>query len=162
VVVDTFSYLTDSDHLPGGITLFLTQDDSTFLFSVPNLDPDSWYMIPGAARQAEVLFSGWYVGLEEDPIRSPGRAGMAVSPSIVTGQMMVRLQRVGTGRPSVQIHDAVGNLVRLLDCAAGPDGTATATWKREDEYGRIVPEGVYFCRHASGDAIAVRKVLVAH
>ena len=79
----------------------------------------------------------------------------------MTGQMTVRLQPVGTGRPVVEIHDAVGNVVRSLGCIAGSDGIATATWNRKDESGRLVPEGIYFCRHAGADVIAVRKVLVA-
>jgi flagellar hook assembly protein FlgD len=76
--------------------------------------------------------------------------------------MTVRLQPVGTGRPAVEIHDAAGNLVRSLDCAMEADGAATAAWNRDDDRGRRVPEGVYFCRYAAADVIAVRKVLVAH
>jgi flagellar hook assembly protein FlgD len=76
--------------------------------------------------------------------------------------MTVRLQPVGNSRPVVEIHDAVGNVIRSLDCTAGTDGMATATWNREDEFGQLVPEGVYFCRYAAADVIAVRKVLVAH
>jgi hypothetical protein len=53
-------------------------------------------------------------------------------------------------------------LVRSLGCTAGADGAATATWNREDEFGRLVPEGVYFCRYAASDVIAVRKIIVAH
>jgi flagellar hook assembly protein FlgD len=78
------------------------------------------------------------------------------------GQMTIRLQTVGTSRPVVQIHDAVGNVVRSLGCTAGAEGAATATWNREDDRGRLVPEGVYFCRYANADVVAVRKVLVAH
>jgi flagellar hook assembly protein FlgD len=62
----------------------------------------------------------------------------------------------------VEIHDAVGNVVRSLDCTAGADGVATATWNHEDDHGRLVPEGVYFCRYAAAGGAAVRKVLVTH
>jgi hypothetical protein len=84
------------------------------------------------------------------------------SPSVVTGRMSVRLQPAGPGRPVVEIHDAVGNVVRALDCTVGANGLATATWGREDWLGRIVPEGVYFCRYAASGVVAVRKVLVTH
>jgi hypothetical protein len=108
-----------------------------------------------------------FYGAEEPGVEEPGLAAapqprLAVSPSVVTGQMTVRLQPVGTGRPAVEIYDAVGNVVRSLSCTAGADGVATATWNREDEFGRLVPEGVYFCRYAAANVIAVRKVLVAH
>jgi flagellar hook assembly protein FlgD len=76
--------------------------------------------------------------------------------------MSVRLRPDGTARPVIEIHDAAGNVVRSLGCTAGTDGAATATWNREDDFGQLVPEGVYFCRYAEADVIAVRKVLVAH
>jgi flagellar hook assembly protein FlgD len=76
--------------------------------------------------------------------------------------MAIRLQPVGNGRQVVEIHDAVGNVIRSLDCCAGTNGVATATWNREDDRGRLVPEGIYFCRYAGAGVVAVRKVLVAH
>jgi hypothetical protein len=102
------------------------------------------------------------LGVAESNSGVEARQRLVVSPSVVTGQMTVRLQPVGTSTAVVEIHDAAGNVVRSLNCAAGANGTATATWNREDDFGRIVPEGVYFCRYAASGAVAVRKVLVAH
>jgi hypothetical protein len=62
----------------------------------------------------------------------------------------------------VVVHDAAGNVIRSLSCTAEANGAATATWNREDEFGRLVPEGVYFCRYAASGVVAVRKVLVTH
>jgi len=160
-IVDTFHFLPERYDLPMVITLFLMQDDSTLLYPIPGLVFDTWYMIPGAPRQAKVLI-GWWTGLEENLRPLLGRTDLTVSPSIVTEQMTARLQPGGTGRPVVEIHDAAGNVVRSLDCTAGAGGFASATWNREDESGRLVPKGVYFCRYAEADVIAVRKVLVAH
>jgi len=101
-------------------------------------------------------------GVEESKPSAERLPRLSVSPSVVTRQMTVRLQPVGTSRQVVEIYDAVGNVVRSLDCIAGTDGAATATWNREGEFGRLVPEGAYFCRYAAADVIAVRKVLVAH
>jgi hypothetical protein len=160
-VVDTFSYQSESLLTPIVVTFFLLQDDSALVFGIPNFTVDSWYIIPGSPREAEVMFSG-FAGLEEDRHRMSGRAGLTVSPSVVTGQMTLRVQPVATGRPVVQIHDAAGNVIRSLGCTAGADGVATATWNREDDRGRLIPEGVYFCRCSGADVIATRKVLVAH
>ena len=88
---------------------------------------------------------GGYPGVEESKPLSERPLFLVVSPSVVTRQLTVRLQPVGTGRPVVEIHDAVGNVVRSLDCSPGPDGVATAKWNREDEFGRLVSEGIYFC-----------------
>jgi hypothetical protein len=126
--------------------------------------PDTWYRIGFGVVTSFVEF-GEYPdpGAIEEPNPLAGRPlSLAVSPSVVTGQMAIRLRPIGTGRQAVEMHDVVGNVVRSLDCATGSDGVATATWNREDKFGRLVPEGVYFCRYASGDAIAVQKVLVAH
>jgi hypothetical protein len=128
------------------------------MFSYPK--PDTWYWVD-FSEMASVLFYGDY-GVEESKPTVPLLPRLTVSPSVVTGHMTVRLQPIRTRRPVVEIHDAVGNGVRSLDCATGADGIATATWNREDESGRPVPEGVYFCRYAAADVIAVRKVLVAH
>jgi FlgD Ig-like domain len=106
----------------------------------------------------------WYgeIGVEESKSVADARQCLVVSPSVVTGQMTVRLQSVATGSAVVEIHDATGNVIRSLNCTPTANGNATATWNREDDFGRLVPEGVYFCRYAASGAAAVRKVLVAH
>ncbi len=128
---------------------------------ISNPLPNTWYELPVGIVKPLVMF--WHgAGVEESKpgVERPER--LAVSPSIVTGQMAVRLRPVGTSRPVVEIHDAAGNVVRSIDCTVGASGTATATWNREDDFGRLVPEGVYFCRYAAAGMVAVRKVLVAH
>jgi len=126
-------------------------------------DTSTWYRLCLSVVVSQVKFYGTgYGGVEESKPMVERLHCLAVSPSVVTRQMMVSLRHVGTGRPVIEIHDAVGNVVRSLDCTAGTDGVATATWNREDDLGRLVPEGVYFCRYAAADVIAVRKVLVAH
>ncbi len=124
--------------------------------------PDTWYRLSSLLPITPfVMFYGDY-GIEESEPAAGGQPRLAVSPSVVVGQMTIKLQPVGNGRPMVEMHDAVGNVVRSLVCTAGADGVATTTWDRKDESGRLVPEGIYFCRYAVGDIIAVRKVLVAH
>jgi hypothetical protein len=121
----------------------------------------TWYRI-GLGGMASLVEFVVHYGVEEPRSVVERQQCLAVSPSVVTGQMTVKLLPVGTGRQVVEIHDAVGNVIRSLGCTAGTDGAATATWNREDDFGRLVPDGVYFCRYAASDVIAVRKVLVAH
>jgi hypothetical protein len=131
-------------------------------WTIVHPEPDRWYPIGFSLNPPYLWLYGTGYGVEESrPLVAP-TPRLAVSPSVVTGQMSVRLQPVGTGRPVVEIYDATGNVVRSLDCTAGTDDVATATWNREDDHGRLVPEGIYFCRYAASDVIAVRKVLVAH
>ena len=144
-------------------SLVLSGDVNGFPTDVTIPDPkaDTWYSI-GVGIFVPLVQFGYYPGVEESKPVGERLQCLAVSPSVVTGQMTIRLQPVGTGRPVVEIHDAVGNVIRSLGCTAGTGGLATATWNREDDRGRLVPEGVYFCRYAAAGVVAVRKVLVAH
>ena len=146
---------------PLSIRWFAIVNDSPVARSIYPPKTDTWYYVRFSVPSPIVKF--WRdPGVEESKplVERPPR--LSVSPSVVTRQMNVRLQPVEMSKPVVQIHDAAGNVVRSLGCTAGTDGAATATWNREDEFGRLVPEGVYFCRYAASDVIAVRKVLVTH
>jgi hypothetical protein len=150
------------DRLQWGETIVLHGMVSGFAVhpSFTHYQPDTWYPIGSGAVTSYVQFYAILDVEESKPVAAP-LPRVTVSPSVVTGQMTVRPLPVGTGRQVVQIHDAVGNVVRSLDCTASADGAATATWNREDDRGHLAPEGVYFCRYAAPDVIAVQKVLVA-
>jgi hypothetical protein len=121
-----------------------------------------WYdFMPVPPPPPKAMFYG-ETGVEESKSAIEPRPCLSVSPSVVTAQMTVRLQYGRPGRPVVEVLDAAGNLIRSLNCTAGANGLATATWHREDGLGHVVPGGVYFCRYAGSGAGAVRKVLVAH
>ena len=146
---------------PAGITLHGSFNGFPQDIPISNPLPNTWYDLPVGIVKPSVMF--WQgAGVEEpNPVVEHPRS-LDVSPSVVIGQMAIRLQPVGNGRQVVEIHDAVGNVIRSLDCSAGTNGVATATWNREDDRGRLVPEGIYFCRYAGAGVVAVRKVLVAH
>ncbi len=158
--VDTFTF-NGVPALPDTLVMHGSEQGFPFhkWFVYPK--PDTWYMFTIGIVRAKVMFYGDYGGVGESKSMVECQPCLAVNPGVVTAQMMVRLQPVGAGRQVVEIHDVVGNVIRSLDCTAGTDGAAAATWNREDNHGRLVPEGVYFCRHAAADVIAVRKVLVA-
>ena len=158
--VDTFDF-PDLLNWPTNIVLYGHTGVGPNITTIPNPVIGHWYNIQTGGDGALVMFYG-ADGVEERRLAVESQQHMLVSPSVVTGQMTVRLQPAGPGRPVVDIHDAVGNVVRSLDCATGADGVATATWNREDDHGRLAPEGVYFCRYAAAGVIAVRKILVAH
>jgi hypothetical protein len=121
----------------------------------------TWYPFGAGSHPAFVLFYSTEPAVEESRPAEP-RHHLNVSPSVVTRQMTVRLQPAAPGKSVVEIHDAVGNVVRSLNCTTGPNGIATTTWNREDGFGRVVPEGIYFCRYAASGVVAVRKVLVTN
>jgi hypothetical protein len=157
---DTFLF-TGVSGSPATISMYGTVAGFASKLELTHPLPDTWYRFGMGVQAPPVKFFG-EIGVEEPRSVVERLQSLAVSPSVVTGQMTIRLQPVGAGRPVVEIHDAVGNVIRSLDCTAGASGFATATWNRRDDFGRLVPEGVYFCRYAASGAAAVRKVLVAH
>jgi len=159
IVLDTFDF-PDIAAWPFGVTLKGTIAGSPNTTNFLSPVADSWYpfLWPIEPAPKAMFYSMQGVGESRSAIEPLQR--LKVSPSVVAGQMTIRLQPVGTSRPEVEIRDAAGNLIRALDCVAGASGLATATWNREDRFGRLVPEGVYFCQYPA--AGAVRKVLVTH
>ena len=157
---DTFNF-TGVSGSPATISMWGTVAGFPAQLVLTHPLPDTWYRFGISVVAPLVKFFG-EIGVEEPRSVVERLQSLAVSPSVVTGQMMIRLQPVGASRPVVEIHDAVGNVIRSLDCTNGASGVATATWNRQDNFGRLVPEGVYFCRYAASGAAAVRKVLVAH
>jgi hypothetical protein len=158
---DTFHF-EDVPVRPGSIMLYGTVNSIPANTLIQNPKLDTWYHVGLGVVHSLVEFTGEEVGVEQSRPGAERLRCLAVSPSVVTGQMTVRLQPIGTSSPVVEIHDAVGNVVRSLSCTAGASGVATATWNRKDDFGRLVPEGVYFCRYAASGVAAVRKVLVTH
>jgi len=62
-------------------------------------------------------------------------------------------------RTILDIYDLQGRLtVRLLD-AVLPAGRQWLQWTSRDEFGRVVPAGVYFFRLRSGDRVQSRKMI---
>jgi hypothetical protein len=159
--LDTFIFVGVPPAWPETIMLCGTVNSFPVNTRIGNPTDQIWYDVGMGVLHAHVQF-GEYPGVEESKPLAERPLFLVVGPSVVTQKMTIRLQPVGTGRPSVEIHDAAGNVIRSLDCMAGADGIATATWNREDDHGRLVPEGVCFCRYAASDVIAVRKVIVAH
>jgi len=159
---DTFKF-PDLAAWPSKVTLIGTIKGMPNVSEFQAPQPDTWYRFQyGSPVAPFAKFTSPPTGLEESRSAFEPLQRLNVSPSVVTGQMTVSLQPTGTGRPVVVIHDAVGNVIRSLDCTAGADGVARTTWNREDGFGRLVPEGIYFCRYAASGVVAVRKVLVTH
>jgi len=159
--VDSFHF-GEVDGWPLGVTLLGTIDLEPNTSEFPAPVADTWYRFTVGTITAPMAMFYGETGVEETGSVTEPRPCLNVSPSVVTSQMTVRVQPFGSGTPVVEVHDAAGNVVRSLNCTAGTNGLATATWNREDGNGHLVPEGVYFCRYAASGAVAVRKILVAH
>lgn len=63
-------------------------------------------------------------------------------------------------RVTLQIHDAMGRVVRALASDEREAGMQNITWNGCDDAGRLVPAGVYYCRLDTGAETVVRTVTV--
>ena len=152
--MDTFDF-PDITRWPDTVVLIGTVDGNDNTSRFPNPVENVWYRFEWGGIVAPMALFYSQVGVEEPRPAIEARPYLEVSPTVVTAKMTVRAP--ATGSPRVEVLDAVGNVVRALNCTDG-----TATWNREDGFGRLVPEGIYFCRYSNSDAVAVRKVLVTH
>jgi len=160
--MDTFHF-PDIARWPDSVELIGTVNAMPNISMFPSPVPYVWYRFTYGSPIAPMALFYSEASNVEEPKSAPGQLQrLDVSPSVVTSRMVVRVQPLGSDRPVVEVYDAAGNVVRSLNCTAGTNGLAEATWNREDGLGHLVPEGVYFCRYATSEAVAVRKVLVAH
>ncbi len=122
---------------------------------------EQWYRVEGCSPPPPKIMFYTQAGVEELP-GAGARPALSVTPSVLTGRALVRGQ-VSAGRPfSLSVFDATGNTVRAFHSAPDPTtGVVEAVWRGRDDAGRVLPEGVYFCRLATDGAVAVRKVLLA-
>jgi len=158
LAVDTFAF-PPIDYSPMQVDLALTVDGNHILLSIPGPMSDTWYVIPSIPTEAKVKFI-WSSGIEENGRRPSEPARLTVIPGIITGTATVRAGHVGIGRCAAEIYDALGNRVRTL--VLQPSGAAaSATWNGDDDRGRRLPEGIYYCRLNDAVGPAVRKLILA-
>ena len=55
---------------------------------------------------------------------------------------------------TLQIYSVVGNLIRVFN-----SGTSTVTWNGKDNYGRLVPAGVYFAMMKNSNNLTVTPIV---
>ena len=107
-----------------------------------------WNRFPDPHDQTQAMFDA-PTGIEEGR-HNPAGLHLAVSPSVVRHAAVILTS--GTG--CVEIVDAAGNAVRTFPAAA------TVRWAADDDAGRALPEGIYFCRLTAGRTAIVRKLVL--
>jgi len=158
--VDTFDFPV-VEYSPLQVDLALTVDGAPTSVSIPGPMADTWYVIPGTPQEAKVMFFWGDVGVGERGQPGHGRAGLTVSPSIVGAGATIRAERVAGTSCAFEFYDAAGNRVRTLRTQASSSGAASATWTGEDDLGRRLPEGIYYCCLDDAANPSVRKLILS-
>jgi hypothetical protein len=99
--------------------------------------------------QTQAMFDA-PTGIEEGR-HNPAGLYLAVSPSVVRDAAVILTS--GTG--CLELVDAAGNAVRIFPAAA------TVRWAADDDAGRALPVGIYFCRLTAGQTAIVCKLILA-
>jgi len=84
---------------------------------------------------------------------------VTAAPNPFAGRCHLRLDAGLAASATARIHDASGRLVRTLVLCPEATGSRVASWDGDDESGRAVPAGVYYCRVTSGGFSSSVKVV---
>jgi hypothetical protein len=121
----------------------------------------------GAAYHALIGF--WQAEIEvgildrEGPVLPEGLVTRleAIAPNPLRGRAQVRYALGAAGPVSLTVHDITGRQVRELVSGPRPAGRHAVDWRGEDDAGRELANGVYFCRFAAGEARTTSKLVLA-
>ena len=164
MVVDSFVCTPPMGFPPTLILLWGALDGTPFSQPIAGVLPDTWYIINNSTPTEAMVRFSWEVvqGVDEQGRPGLGRAGLTVSPSIVRTGATVRAERVANPSCAFVFFDAAGNRVRTLRTQASSTGAASATWNGEDDFGRRLPEGIYYCSLDAAASPSVRKLILSH
>jgi hypothetical protein len=103
-----------------------------------------------------------------DPITGIGQGSNALPPGFAftagpnpaRSQVRIRYAASAAGTAGIAIYDANGRQVRSVPSGAAEPAQRHATWNLDDDSGRPVANGVYFCRLAAGGITLDRKLVV--
>ena len=145
---DTFNF-PPFERWPDMLMISAFVEGQPILQTIPQPERDRWYNLDPPFEQVKVMFQQ-LSGIEERPACA-GRAGLSVQPAVIKDAAVIRA--VGTGL--VEIFDAAGNVVRSFSAPT------ESRWNGDDQLGRRLATGIYFCRLTSDAGRAVCRVVLA-
>jgi flagellar hook assembly protein FlgD len=123
----------------------------------------------GATAEARVshgysgIFSLDTVTAVGDEANSPPQATMlgTIYPNPFNPRTTIGYELVEAATVKLAIYDVRGMQVRLLEAGNRPSGRHQTIWDGQDDKGRAVPTGTYFCRLATPQGSQTRKLTLA-
>ncbi|MEO0081460.1 MAG: M14 family zinc carboxypeptidase [candidate division WOR-3 bacterium] len=85
---------------------------------------------------------------------------LVLNPNPASARVNIKLEAPIQGRSLIYVTDIAGRTVRLLRSDFSRN-QACLTWPLDDESGRLVPDGVYFCRLGTGPSPVLHKLIIA-
>ena len=84
----------------------------------------------------------------------------APAPNPFGSRVAIRYSLAAPGPVALQIYDRVGRLVRDFAVAGAARGIYSATWDGRDARGRLLANGVYFCRMTAEEYQGTQKLVL--
>jgi hypothetical protein len=124
---------------------------------------------PLAGANFRALIGYWQteveVGIRETAVLpNPGTPGTrleSITPNPNPGRTRVSFALEAEGPVSLTVHDPCGRQVRTLATGNRRAGRFTAVWRGDDDRGRQVPNGIYFCHLSAGGVSMTGKLVLA-
>jgi flagellar hook assembly protein FlgD len=84
-----------------------------------------------------------------------------IYPNPFNPRTAIRFELATAAEVKLAIYDLRGTQVRMLESGPRPIGRHQAFWDGQDDQGRAVPTGTYFCRLSSPLGSQTRKLTLA-
>jgi flagellar hook assembly protein FlgD len=126
-------------------------------------------MLTGATAEARV--SHGYSGILSidtvtavgDDASGPPQATTlaAIYPNPFNPRTTIAYELAEAATVKLAIYDLRGMQVRVLEAGSRPGGRHQTIWDGQDDQGRAVPAGTYFCRLSTAQGSQTRKLTLA-
>jgi hypothetical protein len=84
-----------------------------------------------------------------------------IYPNPFNPRTVIAFELAETGPIELAIYDVGGRLVRVMESGTQSAGRHESTWDGQDNAGRAVPTGTYFCRLSTAQGSQTRKLTLA-
>jgi hypothetical protein len=123
-------------------------------------------LLIGAAAEARVShgYSGIFsldtvTGVSDDASGPPQATILAaIYPNPFNPRTTIGYELAEATAVKLAIYDVRGMQVRLLEAGNRPSGSHQTIWDGQDDKGRAVPTGTYFCRLSTAQGSQTRKL----
>jgi hypothetical protein len=85
----------------------------------------------------------------------------AIYPNPFNPRTTIEFELAEAGQIELAIYDVSGRLVRIVDSNSRSAGRYQATWSGQDDVGRAVPSGTYFCQLRTSQGTQNKKLTLA-
>jgi flagellar hook assembly protein FlgD len=85
----------------------------------------------------------------------------AIYPNPFNPRTTIGYELAEAATVKLAIYDLRGMQVRVLEAGNRPSGRHQAIWDGQDDNGRAVPTGTYFCRLSTAQGSQTRKLMLA-